>query len=626
MNTMPKLSVVVITYNEEKNIGRCLNSVTDLADDIVVIDSFSTDSTEEIVKSFNGRFIQHEFEGYIQQKNWAITQAKYPHILSLDADEVLSERLKESVRNAKANWKYDGYYFNRLTNYCGKWIHHTSWYPARKLRLWDSRKGKWGGTNPHDKFKLQKGSSRKFLKGDLYHYSYYSINEHINQINKFSSIVAEAYFAENRRVSYFNIILNPLWRIFRDFFIKLGFLDGFYGLVISSMAAYETFLKYIKLKNLYREEIKAQKTELCFFNSVRTWGGGEKWHFEMANRLYNKSLPVMIYTNKNSELRTRANLANIPNYNVRINNLSFFNPIKIIKLAHHFKKLKIKTIILNLSADVKVAGLAAKLAGISQIIYRRGSAIPIRNSILNRYLLKKVVHQVIANSSETKRTILSRNPRLISESRINIIYNGINLPIFDQGKREFFYERENDEIIIGNVGRLVKQKGQKYLIDLAIRLKKKTTNFKILIAGKGKLEAELSNLVAKNNLEAHFKFVGFVKDMKGFMQSIDIFILTSIWEGFGYVLVEAMACYRPIVAFDISSNPEIVEHNKTGYLVPSFDVKAMCEKVAHLIDNEKVRKEFGDEGRLRVEQLFSIEITQKNLEKLLADYMPLPQK
>lgn len=233
---------------------------------------------------------------------------------------------------------------------------------------------------------------------------------------------------------------------------------------------------------------------------------------------------------------------------------------------------------------------------------------------------------MIANSSETKRTILSRNPRLISETRINIIYNGINLPIFDQGKREFFYERENEEIIIGNVGRLVKQKGQKYLIDLAIRLKKKTTNFKILIAGKGKLEAELSNLVAKNNLEAHFKFVGFVKDMKGFMQSIDIFILTSIWEGFGYVLVEAMACYRPIVAFDISSNPEIVEHNKTGYLVPSFDVKAMCEKVAQLIDDEKLRKEFGDEGRLRVEKLFSIEITQKNLEKLLADYVPLPQE
>jgi len=623
---MPKLSVVIITRNEEKNIGKCLNSVKGIADDIVVIDSYSTDSTEEIVKSFNGRLIKHKFEGYIQQKNWAITQAKYPHILSLDADEVLSERLKESIHQAKANWKYDAYYFNRLTNYCGKWIRHTSWYPARKLRLWDARKGKWGGTNPHDKFKLQKGSSRKFLKGDLYHYSYYNINEHIQQINRFSTIVAEAYFAENRKVRYINIVFNPLWRLFRDFFLRLGFLDGFYGLVVSAMASYETFLKYIKLKNLYRERIKAQKTGVCFFNSVKTWGGGEKWHFEMATRLHNKGLPVMIYTNKSSELRKRAVLANIPNYNLRINNLSFFNPFKIVKLAIQFKRLKIKTIILNLSADVKVAGLAAKLAGLPQIIYRRGSAIPIKNSLLNRFLLKRVVHQVIANSAETQRTILSKNPRLISEHRIEIIYNGINLPVYDQGKIEFSYRKDKDEVIIGNVGRLVKQKGQKYLIDLAIRLKKKTTNFKILIAGEGKKETELANLVAQYKLEKHFEFVGFVNDMKGFMNSIDIFVLTSIWEGFGYVLVEAMASKIPIVAFEISSNPEIVEHNKTGYLVPAFDMEAMTERVSHLIDDENLRKDIGEEGRLRVEKHFSIESTQRNLEKLLADYTPLPYK
>ena len=623
---MPKLSVVIITYNEEKHIGRCLNSVKDFADDIVVVDSFSTDSTEEIVKSFNCRFIKHEFEGHIQQKNWAITQAKYPHILSLDADEVLSARLKESVLHAKENWEYDGYYFNRLTNYCGKWIHHTSWYPARKFRLWDSRKGKWGGTNPHDKFRLEKGSSRKFLKGDLYHYSYYSINQHIQQINKFSTIVAETYFAENRSASYFKIIFNPLWRLFRDYIIKLGFLDGYYGLVVSANAAYETFLKYLKLKNLYRIEKQKQKTGVCFFNSVKTWGGGEKWHIEMANRLHNKGLPVMVYTNKYSELRTRADQAFIPNYNLRINNLSFLNPFKIIKLAIQFKKLKIKIIILNLSTDVKVAGIAAKLAGIPQIIYRRGSAIPIKNSILNRFLFKKVVHQVIANSSETKRTILSRNPRLISEQRINIIYNGINLSIFDERKIEFSYTRENNEIIIGNAGRLVKQKGQKYLIDLAIRLKKKTSNFKILVAGEGKMETELANLVTKNNLEKHFKFIGFVDDIKGFMHAIDIFVLTSIWEGFGYVLVEAMASYIPIVAFEISSNPEIVEHNKTGYLISSFDMKAMTEKIVQLIDDEKLRAKLGEAGRKRVEKHFSIESTQRNLEKLLTDYTPLPHK
>ena len=227
---------------------------------------------------------------------------------------------------------------------------------------------------------------------------------------------------------------------------------------------------------------------------------------------------------------------------------------------------------------------------------------------------------------ETQRTILSKNPRLISEHRIKVIYNGIDLAVFDEEKVDFFYKREHNEIIIGNVGRLVKQKGQKYLIDLAIRLKKKTSNFKILIAGEGRMETELANLVSKNKLEEQFEFIGFVNDMKGFMKSIDIFVLTSIWEGFGYVLIESMASKVPVVAFEISSNPEIVEHNITGYLVPSFDTKAMAEKVAQLMDDEQLRLNIGRAGRKRVEKHFSFESPQQNFEKLLSEYSPLLHK
>jgi glycosyltransferase involved in cell wall biosynthesis len=130
---MQKISVVIITYNEEKDIGRCLDAVKDVADDIVVVDSFSTDRTEEICKEKGARFVQHKFEGHIQQKNWAITQARYPHVLSLDADEVVSERLQKEILKVKENWQADGYYFNRMTNYCGKWIKHCGWYPDRKI-------------------------------------------------------------------------------------------------------------------------------------------------------------------------------------------------------------------------------------------------------------------------------------------------------------------------------------------------------------------------------------------------------------------------------------------------------------------------------------------------------------
>ncbi len=248
-----KISVVVITYNEEKNIGRCLDSVKGVADDIVVVDSYSTDDTEKICMEYGARFIQHTFHSHIDQKNWAINQAKYPHILSLDADESLSDRLKESVLAAKNSWEFDGYYFNRLTNYCGEWIRHTTWYPSRKLRLWDSRKGKWGGINPHDKYILDKGASKKFLKGDLLHHSYYSISEHVKQLNSFSTIQANAYFEKGRKANYLSIIMHTAWRFFKEYFLRLGVLDGHYGLIISKNSAHETFLKYSKLRSHWIE-------------------------------------------------------------------------------------------------------------------------------------------------------------------------------------------------------------------------------------------------------------------------------------------------------------------------------------------------------------------------------------
>jgi glycosyltransferase involved in cell wall biosynthesis len=252
---MPKISVVIITFNEEHNIARCLDSVKDIADDVVVVDSFSTDNTKAICLSKNARFVEHKFEGHIQQKNWAITQALYPHILSLDADEALSEELKSSIITIKNNWEQDGYYMNRLTNYCGKWIHHSGWYPDTKLRLWDSRKGAWGGTNPHDKFEMQAGNKNtEFLKGDILHYSYYNIEQHYKQNEKFANIAAIAMFNMNKKASYHNLIVNTTFKWLRNYIFKLGFLDGKEGWVICKITALGTYLKYKKLLELQKEK------------------------------------------------------------------------------------------------------------------------------------------------------------------------------------------------------------------------------------------------------------------------------------------------------------------------------------------------------------------------------------
>ena len=255
---MVKISAVIITYNEEEKIDRCIKSLKSVADELVIVDSFSTDKTEEICLRYNAKFIKNPFDGYIEQKNFALTCANNDYILSLDADEALSEELKESILKVKSDWKYDGYYFNRFNNYCGQWICHSNWYPDRKMRLFDRRKGKWGGINPHDKFTLNKACTKKHLKGNLLHWVLSTYDAHIDKANRFSTIAANESFKKGRKASIFTILSHAIWRFIKSYFMKLGILDGYNGFVISSFSSYTVFLKYIKLRQL---NIKAKNGE-----------------------------------------------------------------------------------------------------------------------------------------------------------------------------------------------------------------------------------------------------------------------------------------------------------------------------------------------------------------------------
>jgi len=250
-----KISAVIITYNEEANIERCLDSLEGTADEVLVVDSFSSDRTADICKSKGVDFIQHPFDGHIEQKNYALSCASNDYVLSLDADEALSEELIQSIQAAKQNWTEDGYSVNRLTNYCGKWIRHCGWYPDTKIRLWDRSKGHWGGVNPHDHVVMDEPIRIRHLSGDLLHYSYPTIRDHISQINSFSDIAARAAFEKGRQSNLaLDICLNPTLTFFKKYFLKLGLLDGYEGFVISISTAYGKFLKYIKLRELEKEQ------------------------------------------------------------------------------------------------------------------------------------------------------------------------------------------------------------------------------------------------------------------------------------------------------------------------------------------------------------------------------------
>lgn len=247
------LSAVIITLNEERNIGRCITSLLPVADEVVVVDSGSGDRTVEIALALGAKVLYNKFEGHIEQKNFALKQAVHPLVLSLDADEALSEELATSVMHVKLHPDADCYRMNRLTNYCGKWIRHGGWYPDTKLRLIRKGAAQWGGTNPHDELKPITNQLSAKLKGDLLHYSIISVSHHVKQIDYFTTIAAKQLSGTQASILVIKIIASPLISFFRDYFLKFGFLDGIHGFAIATLSAFYTFLKYLKVLLGYHE-------------------------------------------------------------------------------------------------------------------------------------------------------------------------------------------------------------------------------------------------------------------------------------------------------------------------------------------------------------------------------------
>jgi len=354
---------------------------------------------------------------------------------------------------------------------------------------------------------------------------------------------------------------------------------------------------------------------VCFFNSTKEWGGGEKWHHDMALQTHKEGFSVIVFAYEKSILFKKLQKLGVKTIPINVSNLSFLNPIKVVKLKKLFKNLEISHLIINDPADLKLASFAAKLAKVKHVIYRRGSAISIKNSLSNRYIFKNLVTEIIANTQATKDSI-NQNYNIFPANRIKVIYNGICLEAFDKLENSF-QKADTSTLIIGNIGRLVEQKAQHLLIEIAKLLKEKKLNFKIIIGGKGKLEQELKILRDKYELTDKVEFSGFVENSKDFLSKIDIFILSSLWEGFGYVLVEAMACSKATIAFNLSSNPEIIDNNTTGYLIDNKSIESLAEKIIFLSKNKEKMLQLGENGRKKVEQTFSFKVSYSNFIKYL---------
>jgi glycosyltransferase involved in cell wall biosynthesis len=249
---MKKLSAVIITLNEEKNIERCISSLQGVADEIVVLDSFSKDATKQICEKHGVKFFERAWEGYSASKNFANALASHNWILSIDADEALSPELAESIAKMKeADEEKVVYSFNRMTSYCGTWIKHCGWYPDRKVRIFNRLGVKWQG-DVHETLVIPADFREKHLNGDLQHYSFQSKEELIEQTHKYALIGAKEKFRSGVSVSAWDKFTRSAFRFFRDFFLKTGFLQWPYGFTICRINAWGAYLKYRELERLSR--------------------------------------------------------------------------------------------------------------------------------------------------------------------------------------------------------------------------------------------------------------------------------------------------------------------------------------------------------------------------------------
>lgn len=254
---MKNISATIITLNEEDKIGRCLESLMDVADEIVVVDSLSADNTKSICEEYGVRFVEQKWLGYSEQKNLANKLATYDWILSIDADEVLSDELRKSILEIKYTDSDTDvvYSFNRLNNYCGKWIRHCGLYPDRKIRIWNRNVGEWEGYI-HETIKFSKNIKEENLKGDLLHFSFSTHEDFKKQLYKFAKMRGEQYFHKGKKNAALLSVLSPIFSFVKNYFIKLGFLDGKEGFRICLVYAQATRYKYEILRQLKIVRIK----------------------------------------------------------------------------------------------------------------------------------------------------------------------------------------------------------------------------------------------------------------------------------------------------------------------------------------------------------------------------------
>ncbi len=255
---MPGISATVITFNEEANIAGALESLR-WADEIVVVDSGSTDATLEICRKFGVSPCTRAWTGYVDQKNWAVEKAKNDWVFSLDADERVSPALQQEMTSLiSAGPRHPGYRIPRVAFFMGRWIRHGDWYPDYQLRLFDRRHGRWQGGRVHESVRLDQEPG--LLNGEIHHFTYRDLSAYLRRLESYSTLAAADYRQRGKVSTPLSMLLNPTATFVKTYLLKRGFLDGTPGFVVAVMGAVSVFFKYAKLYELQGQPRRGEET------------------------------------------------------------------------------------------------------------------------------------------------------------------------------------------------------------------------------------------------------------------------------------------------------------------------------------------------------------------------------
>ncbi|MDZ7292037.1 MAG: glycosyltransferase family 4 protein [candidate division KSB1 bacterium] len=355
---------------------------------------------------------------------------------------------------------------------------------------------------------------------------------------------------------------------------------------------------------------------ILFINSIRMFGGGEVWMLRTLRALQQRGHQVWLCCRPGTEVGNRAVEQRIP-----VKWLPFygdFDPVTIARLAWFMKHERIDVVLTNMDKELRLAGIAAKIAGVPAVIPRRGIDYPLKNRWRYRFAYNVLATRIIANSQATKRALLCRAPWLDPE-RIEVIYNGIDLQPFLQTNGHDLRSQwgvPKEEPLLGFVGQFDQRKGIDVLLAAFDRIRCQVPRTRLVLVGSGPLRKMIEKEMCNHGWGDAVLLPGFLDDIVGVMQAIDLLLLPSLWEGFGIVLIEAMAAGKPAISTNTSSMPEIIVDGRTGYLVPPGDAEALACCTIELLQNPQLRVQFGHAARQRVAELFTMERMIEQLENL----------